>query len=145
VTRVALRSLLAPLLAAVLAAGCLPSTTLASADRAVKTDPLDVVWRRATAADLPGLWRTRSIEGGAAAVLLDLTYWISADGDFSGAALFAGPPPAYQVLAGKWTLAEDGSLLLGADAAPAQAEVAGGLLRLTGAEGSLVLERASIR
>ena len=131
--------------AALLLASCGASRTLRADERAVSTAPEVQAWRPAAAGDLPGLWRTRSIEGAAAAVLLDLTYWISGDGDFSGAALFAGPPPEYQVLAGRWTLAEDGTLQLGADAAPARAEVAEGLLRLSGAEGSLVLERAQLR
>ena len=125
--------------------GCIPSNVLAPDDRTVKDDPATLVWSPATASDLPGLWRTRSIEGAAAAVLLDLTYWISADKSFSGAALFAGPPPEYQVLSGTWKHLDDGTLQLGDDAEPARAEVAGGLLRLQGAEGSLILERAEIR
>ena len=133
------------LAAALLLAGCGASRTLHADERAVQTAPEARTWRPAAAGDLPGLWRTRSIEGAAAAVLLDLCYWIGAEGEFSGAALFAGPPPEYQVLAGRWTLAEDGTLQLGADAAPARAEVAEGLLRLGGAEGSLVLERAQLR
>jgi hypothetical protein len=133
------------LLAASPLAGCIPSNVLASEDRRVEAAEVALAWRPAAAADLPGLWRARSIEGQAAAVLLDLCYWIAADGSFSGAALFAGPPPAYQVLSGTWSLAADGTLSFGADAAPARAEVGDELLRLSGAEGSLILERAQIR
>jgi len=139
-----LLQLLALLLAPVIPA-CIPSNVLAPDDRTVQDDPATLAWSPAQASDLPGLWRTRSIEGAAAAVLLDLSYWISADGRFSGAALFAGPPPEYQVLSGRWTLTDDGSLLLGDDAEPARVEIAGGLLRLQGAEGSLILERAQLR
>jgi hypothetical protein len=54
------------------------------------------------------------------------------------------------VLAGAWTLSEGGVLQLGADAEPARAEVATtgvqhAWLRLSGGDGSLVLERAEIR
>ena len=55
------------------------------------------------------------------------------------------PNAQYQVLSGAWTLSDDGTLLLGEDAGPARAEVAEDLLRLTGSEGSLVLERAELR
>jgi hypothetical protein len=76
---------------------------------------------------------------------MDITYWLAPDGHFTGAALFAGPPPAYEVLSGTWALAADGTLQLGEEAEPAVAEMAGGFLRLSGAEGSLVLERAEVR
>jgi hypothetical protein len=85
------------------------------------------------------------VQGPAAAVLLDIAYWIAADGRFTGAALFVGPPPAYEVLAGEWALGADGQLTLGADAEPALVEVAGGLLKIAGTDGSLVLERAEIQ
>ena len=132
-------------LAALLAGGCLASTTLDRGQRAVTDGPDALVWRAATPAELPGLWRTISIEGAAAAVLLDVTYWIAEDGSFSGAALFAGPPPAYQVLSGSWRLDADGLFHLGEDAEPERAELSGDRLGLTGAEGSLVLEHAGIR
>jgi len=127
-----------------LLAGC-ASSVLSVKDRAVPDEVELLDWRPATAADIAGHWRVRSMQGPAAAVLRDLAYWIDADGRFSGAALFAGPPPAYQVLSGTWTPSADGTLQLGEDAAPARAEVARGWLRLSGAEGSLVFERAEIR
>ncbi len=138
--------LLAPL---ALAAGC-ASSVVAPEAREVRDELELLTWRPATAADVPGHWRAHSLSGPAAAVLLDLAYWLDADGRFSGAALFAGPPPTYQVLSGAWTLADDGTLQLGDDSEPARAEVAPGTagmawLRLSGAEGSLVLERAVIR
>ena len=137
------RSFLAVLVAS-LAAAC-ASAPLAVGDRAVQDELAQLAWRPAAAADVVGHWRVSRIDGPAAAVLMDIGYWIDADGHFSGAALFAGPPPTYQVLSGAWTLAADGALQLGEEAAPARAEVAEGRLRLAGAEGSLVFERAEVR
>lgn len=126
------------------------SSVVAVQDRTVRDELELLTWRPATATDLPGQWRVRSLQGPAAAVLMDISYWIDAGGRFSGAALFVGPPPAYQVLSGAWTISADGLLELGDEAEPARAEVATsdarqGWLRLSGAEGSLVLERAEIR
>ncbi len=104
-----------------------------------------LTWRPASAADIAGQWRVRSLAGPAAAVLMDLAYWMDVDGRFSGAALFTGPPPTYEVLSGTWTLSGEGMLQLGDDAEPARAEAAEGWLRLSGAEGSLVFARAEIR
>jgi hypothetical protein len=141
--------LLAALLASALASGC-ASSVVAVQDRAVADELALLPWRPATAADVTGHWRLSSLEGPAAAVLMDLAYWLDEDGHFSGAALFVGPSPSYQVLAGAWTLSEGGVLQLGADAEPARAEVATtgvqhAWLRLSGGDGSLVLERAEIR
>jgi hypothetical protein len=142
-----LRSILALL---VLLAPACASTVVDVKDRTVQ-DALDtLVWRPATAPELVGHWRVRSLAGPAAAVLMDLAYWIDAGGHFSGAALFAGPPPTYQVLSGTWRVTEDGRVQLGEESEPALAEVGGasgpgGFLRLSGAEGRLVLERAEIR
>lgn len=124
-------------------AGC-ASSTIPAAERTVRDDLAERAWRPAVAADLVGHWRARRIEGPAAAALMDVAYWIDADGHFSGAALFTGPPPTYQVLSGRWSLAADGVLQLGEDAAPARAEVAEELLRVSGDEGALVFERARI-
>ncbi len=133
----------------VLGSAC-ASSVVAVQDRAVVDELALQTWRPAVAADVSGHWRLARIEGPAAAVLLDLAYWLDADGRFSGAALFVGPPPTYEVLSGAWTLAEGGVLQLGADSEPARAEVTTsetqqGWLRISGAEGSLVLQRAEIR
>ena len=140
-------ALLALLLGQFLSAAC-ASTVVAVQDRAVRDELELLAWRPATAADITGHWRARRLQGPAAAVLMDLAYWLDADGRFSGAALFVGPPPTYQVLSGTWTLGEGGWLQLGEEAEPARAEVpaevAVGWLRLSGADGSLVLERAEV-
>jgi len=136
------RIVAASLLAA-LAPACVASNVLSVSDRAVSSELDPGEWHAATAEDLTGLWRTVGIEGEAATVVLDVTYWIAADGTFSGAALFAGPPPSYQVLSGTWRF-EDGVLVLG-DGEPARVEAGERGLRLTGEQGRLVLERAEIR
>lgn len=136
-------ALLAPL-ALFLGTAC-ASSVVAIEDRTVIGESERIEWRPATAADIAGHWRVRSMLGPAAAVLMDLSYWMDADGRFSGAALFEGPPPTYEVLSGTWTLGQGGELQLGEEAAPAKAEVAHEWLRLSGAEGSLVLERAQIQ
>lgn len=124
--------------------GC-ASTVLDVNARDVRTEAEELTWRAATRAEVVGHWRLRSVQGPAAAVLLDIAYWLAPDGTFTGAALFVGPPPAYEVLSGEWTFADGGELVLGLDAEPAVVEIAGELLRLAGADGSLVLERAQIR
>jgi hypothetical protein len=124
--------------------GC-ASNVVAPADRNVRDELADAVWRPATAADLIGQWRVLSLSGEAASVLLDLAYFIAEDGNFSGSALFVGPPAHFEVLSGTWSLDATGKLQLGADAEPANVEVAGGFLRLSGAEGSLIFERPAIR
>lgn len=142
--RSALSHRLAGGLALWLGSGC-ASTVVPAEERTVRDEFAALVWAPATPADLPGHWRVRSIQGPAAAVLMDLAYWMDGDGRFSGAALFAGPPPTYEVLSGRWTFLDDGTLQLGEDSEPARVEVAAGWLRLSGAEGSLILERAQIR
>ena len=137
------RALLAVLAALASLTGC-ASTVVAVQDRAVRDEIEALTWRPALVAELVGHWRARRIQGPAAAVLLDVSYWLDDSGRFSGAALFAGPPPAYEVLSGTWSLAADGALQLGEDAEPAQAEIAGAYLRLRGTEGALVFERAVI-
>lgn len=134
---------IAAVLAAALAPACIASNTLSVSDRAVNPELDSDEWHEATAEELTGLWRTVAIEGDAAAVVLDVIYWIAADETFSGAALFAGPPPSYQVLSGTWRL-EGGVLVLG-DGEPARVEAGERRLRLTGEQGRLVLERAEIR
>lgn len=140
---------LSVLLAFALGASC-ASSVVEAEDRGVRDEYELLTWRPASADDVPGHWRVRSLHGPAAAALMDLAYWLDANGRFSGAALFVGPPPTYEVLSGTWTLSGEGLLRLGEDAEPARAEVATlagnqTWLRLSGAEGSLVLEHALIR
>jgi hypothetical protein len=136
------------LLTFALPSGC-ASNVVAVEDRAAIDEFAGVQWRSAAAEDISGHWRLCSLQGHAAAVLMDVCYWLDADGHFSGAALFSGPPPAYEVLSGSWTLSEEGLLQLGADAALALAEVPSepgrAWLRLSGDDGCLVLERAETR
>jgi hypothetical protein len=139
------RHLLAILALAPLATGCIASNVLGVQDRAVQLDETPLDWRAPERAELVGLWRTTAISGPAAAVLLDLTYWLDDDGTFSGAALFAGPPPAYETLSGTWRFGADGTLQLGEDVEPATVELAADVLRLRGTDGVLTFERAELR
>ena len=136
--------LLAFFVGAVLATSC-ASTTLDVSARGVRSEAEELLWRPATREEVVGHWRLRSIDGPAAAVLMDIAYWLDTDGNFTGAGLFVGPPPTYEVLSGTWSLDADGKLVLGEDAEPAAVEIAGELLKLAGADGSLVLERAAIQ
>jgi hypothetical protein len=120
--------------------GCAGNGTLSASARAVAAPLEEVAWTSGTSADVPGLYSSRSIEGPAAAVLAEVHYRFDPDGTFTGAALVTQPSHAYSVLTGTWRV-EEGQLYLGADAAPALLEVAGDLLRLSGAEGVVVLER----
>jgi hypothetical protein len=121
------------------------STTLDVNARGVRSEAEQLLWRAATRDEIVGHWRLRSVQGPAAAVLMDIAYWLDGEGRFTGAALFVGPPPSYEVLSGEWSLDTAGKIVLGEDAEPATAEVAGEWLKLAGADGSLVLERAAIQ
>lgn len=121
-------------------ASCISSSQLDPALRSVEQVREERVWRPAVQEDLDGLFRTIEVEGALGAVLREAHYWFGRDGRFSGAALIVVPAPTFQTLDGRWSLA-DGRLSLGAEAEPARAEVSDELLRLSGAEGVIVLER----
>lgn len=127
-----------------LTTGC-ASTTLDVNARGVRPEAEELQWRAATREEIIGHWRLRSVQGPAAAVLMDIAYWLDAEGHFTGAALFIGPPPSYEVLSGEWSIDAGGMVVLGEDAEPATAEIVGDWLKLAGADGSLVLERAAIQ
>ena len=125
-------------------AGCLSSSVVEPTARGVQPAEESRAWRPAESDELPGLYSSVSIEGPAAAVLLEVHYWIGPGdvhgGRFSGAALLAVPELHYEVLAGQWRL-EQGALYLGLDAAPSRVETSADLLRITGDEGAVVLRR----
>ncbi|MBK9385327.1 MAG: hypothetical protein IPN34_10985 [Planctomycetes bacterium] len=118
---------------------------MAPTDRAVRVDAASVVWSKGGAADLSGYWSSRELRGPLASAVRRLHYWFEADGRFTGAALLEGPPLAFEVLSGVWSFDAEGRLLLGEDAEPAQLEKAAELLRLTGSDGVVVLEREELR
>jgi hypothetical protein len=122
---------------------CLASSVVDPDARAVHTEALALEWRSASAADLQGLFESRSIDGEAGASLWKLYYHFSADGTYSGAALvFDGSHAAFQTLSGMWSLA-DGRLELDS-LVPAQAWVADDFMRLESEEGAALLERVPI-
>lgn len=121
-------------------AGCLASTVMDESARAPAAAEQDIVWRAGTREDVPGLYSSLAIEGGAAAVLHEVHYWFASDGSFTGAALVRAPELTYMVLNGRWRFT-DGLLLLSEDGLPARLEASAELLRLTSEEGVLVLAR----
>jgi hypothetical protein len=121
---------------------CQGSGILAADARAIADAEAVVVWAPGSAADVPGLYSSLSIEGPAAAVLAEVHYRFDASGAFTGAALVTQPEPTYTVLSGAWRV-EDGRMFLSEDGEPALLEVAGDRLRMSGAEGVVVLHRRS--
>jgi hypothetical protein len=128
---------LAAVLAFLACAACLPSSVVAPEDRAAFLVADELPWRPHPGTPLAGLYASVSITGDLSLGLLKVYYHFLPDGRFTGAALLAGDPPAFQVLSGAWSLDEQG-LRLG-DGPPATLEEAPGHLRLTGAEGAVVL------
>jgi hypothetical protein len=138
------RALVAAGLAASLA-GCVPSNVVATTDRAVLVEADRAVWRPASAPDVAGLWCSGPLTGAVASSLLKVVYLFRADGQFAGAALYSGPPEAFEVLSGRWTVPAPGRIEFGSEAEPATLEVATGMLRLSGSDGTLVLYREELR
>ncbi len=123
------------------ALGACQSSGILSADaRAIADAEAQIVWTPGSAADVPGLYSSLSIDGPAAAVLAEVHYRFDPSGIFTGAALVTQPEPTYTVLSGTWRV-EDGRLFLSDDGEPALLEVAGERVRMSGAEGVVVLQR----
>ena len=121
-------------------AACVPSSVVAPEDRAAFLEPAELPWQPYSGAPLDGLYASVSITGDAGLGLLKVYYLFLPDGAFTGAALLATDPPAFQVLSGTWSLRADG-LHLGDGAPPAVLEEAPDHLRLSGAQGAVVLHR----
>ncbi len=144
------RSLCLALLAAVpllATTGCIPSNVVAAEDRAVVIEDLEgLEWTRlALADDLVGLYHSVRLEGPLASALESISYRFADDGSFSGAALFGGPPPSFQVLDGSYRLLDDGRLELGEGTEPAEVVIFEELLRLSGPDGTVYLQRERTR
>jgi hypothetical protein len=120
--------------------GCIPSNVVAVEDRAVVTAADVAEWRPATRAEAVGLFASSSITGPVAASLRAIYYLFEDDGSFTAAALVhEGERPEFRVLSGAWEF-RDGNLVLDG-AEPARLESAKDLLRLSGADGTVVLRR----
>ena len=132
------------LCAALLCASCAGSGTLAQDQRAAALEGHAIVWRPATAADVPGVYVSRELTGPLAAYLRKLVYLLEADGSYAGAALVDAAPPRFEVLAGAWSFVE-GCLVLDGGPPAALETCDDGSLRLSGAEGVVVLERERAR
>jgi len=123
---------------------CVPSNVVAVEDRAVVAAVETIEWGPAAETDIPGLYASMSIAGPAAASLLKIYYLFSADGALTAAALLDTPTnPEFQVLTGSWRFVEGKLELDGAE--PADVQAAEGFLRLSGAEGVVVLRREVVQ
>ena len=132
---------LAVLLPVALAACGTPSGGIAAGDRAVSAKDVQVVWGKATRADVVGYFESDHVSGEAASSVRRVLYSFADDGTFSGAALVQeGPRATFQVLSGKWTLSGD-TLTLGAESAPAKVSAAPGRLKLDSEGGSVTFRR----
>jgi hypothetical protein len=129
---------------ALLCASCAGNGVLAREQRAAVVAAEAVEWHPASAADVPGVYVSSELTGALAGYLRKLVYLFEADGSYAGAALVDVSPPRFEVLAGSWAWV-DGSLVLDGGP-PATLEVAAsGGLRLSGAEGVVVLQRERAR
>jgi hypothetical protein len=135
---------LAMFAAALALTSCIPSNVVARTDREVALEPIAPSWRPATPDDLPGYFRSTERTGALATGLWLVEYQFRADGSFTGAALLQGDPDAFAVLSGAWEMPESGTLVLDG-AEPARLEASPGLLRISGADGSVVLRREDLR
>lgn len=124
----------------VLLCACIAPSVVDPVDRAIDLSATDVAWSPATRADLPGTYVSAALTGPLAASVRKLVYLFQADGHYTGAALFDAAPPRFEVVSGTWELTASG---LSLDGGPAGVtEVApDGSLRLSSAEGSVVLHR----
>lgn len=122
--------------------GCIPSNVIAEEQRAVVSRPEELAWTAELPPSLSGLYESIRIEGEIAQAMWKVYYHFAATGDFTGAALILDVgEPAFQTLSGRYSLAE-GRLRLGEAAEPAVLETAPGHLRISTADGTIVLRRA---
>jgi hypothetical protein len=127
-------------LLALLTHSCIAPSVVAREDRALALSSADLEWSAASSADVPGTYVSVEISGAPAAVLRKLVYHFGVDGSYTGAALLDDLPPRFEVIGGHWRL--QGADLHLDDSPPALLERAqDGSLRLSGAEGRVVLRR----
>lgn len=129
---------------ALLGASCAGNGILAREERGAALEPAPLAWRPATREEVPGLYGSSELTGVLAGYLRKLVYLFEEDGTYAGAALIDVAPPRFEVLAGSWSFEGESLVLDGGP--PAGLEVSPeGALRLTGAEGVVVLERERAR
>lgn len=122
--------------------GCIPSNVVADEQRAVMLKPDELAWAASAPASLSGLYESVRIEGEIASGMWRVYYHFATNGAFSGAALILDENgPAFQTLRGRYSLA-DGEIRLGEDAEPARLGTAPDHLRISTADGTIVLRRA---
>lgn len=119
---------------------CIAPSVVAKEDRGATLDAADCAWRPGTESDLPGTYVSTELSGPLAASLRKIVYLFEPEGTYTGAGLIDDAPPRFEVIDGRWSMEDDGLHLDGG--APATVEVAeDGSLRLSGAEGRVVLRR----
>lgn len=123
-----------------LSAGCIASSVVEPEQRAPNLADPNLEWGAAQPARFAGTYLSSELTGPLASSLRLLVYRFDAGGSYTGAALLDGDPPHFEVLTGTWRL--DTEQLWLDDAPPASIEMApDGSLRLSGAEGRVVLRR----
>ncbi|MEZ5962942.1 MAG: hypothetical protein R3F56_03755 [Planctomycetota bacterium] len=133
-----------PLLAScALPPACIPSNVVAEEQRAVAVPTSALTWSEPLPATLSGLYESVLIAGDIAQAMWKVYYHFSPDGDFSGAALVViDGKPQFQTLTGRYRIG-DASIQLGDDNEAATLAAARDHIRLTSAEGSIVLRRVA--
>lgn len=133
-------------IAAALLSACIASNVVAPEHRLVVADAADVArldWGPADANALEGWFESVDLHGDAAASLRKIFYVFQRDGTYTGAALAdVDGRLAFQTLSGTWSVAPDGLVLDGA--APVRCEAAAGHVRVTDANGVVVLRRGPL-
>ncbi|MBL8730014.1 MAG: hypothetical protein JNM25_16435 [Planctomycetes bacterium] len=131
-----------PALCAGLLAGCIASNVVATEDRAVLRPVAELPFVAAPELVLDGLYESIEITGDAALALRRIYYLFRPDGTYTAAALTEGERgAAFQTLSGTWTNTAAGLSLDGAD--PVRLERADEHLRITAANGAVVLRRSA--
>jgi hypothetical protein len=123
--------------------GCIASNVVAVKDRQVAVATDELPWQPSTSGGLDGLYESLEVRGDVATTLRKVYYVFQADGSYTGAALVeADGAYRFQTLVGTWRIV-DGGLSLD-DGPVVRLDVAPEHLRITAANGVLVLRRGSL-
>lgn len=120
---------------------CIPSNVVAEGDRAVAAKPVELKWDAPLPRQLDGLYEAVTITGDIAQAMWRAWYQFAGDGEFSGAALvLVDGRPQFQTLTGRYRI-DGAKLQLGDDSEPAEWAAAEGHIKISSAEGTLVLRK----
>lgn len=123
--------------------GCIASNVVAPDQRLVISDPQQLQFEPANAANVDGYFESVDVRGEAAVALRKVFYVFLPGGTYTGAALgdVAGAL-SFQTLNGTWSLTPAGLVLDGDP--PVRCEAAPGHLRITAGNGIVVLRRGPL-